>query len=138
MIDASILKVLARKCPNYHIVSERFAKGTFSVCTCKNCRFSVLGTNAARTKPERNCKPLLDRLIEDGMPIGYARVDAFGTCDAASFVPDDGSPLRLESERAVINLCRENSERAQQASQDSVLEQADENTGEGAYSDGQL
>lgn len=114
MIEASITKVLTRKCPNYHLVSQRLAKDTFSLCTCKKCRFSVLGTNVARTKPERTCKPLLDRLIEDGLPIGYARVDANGTCDAAQFVPEDNRDFRLESKRAVIELCKQNGGKAEE------------------------
>lgn len=125
MIEASITKVLQRKCPNYHRVSERFAKDTFSLCTCKKCRFSILGTDVSRTKPERTCKPLLDRLIEDGLPIGYARVDANGTCDAAQFVPEDNRDFRLESERAVLAMCRENAERAkgvQEASGQAAVE----------------
>lgn len=110
MIEAKITNVLSRKCPNYHLVSERFAKDTFSLCTCQKCRFSILGTNVARTKPERTCKPLLDRLMEDELPIGYARVDAYGTCDAARFVPEDNRDFRLQSELAVIRTCKENAE----------------------------
>lgn len=108
MIEAAITKVLMRKCPNWHLVSKRFAKETYSLCTCAKCRFSVLGTDISRTKPERTCKPLLDKLIDDGLPIGYARVDANGTCDAARFVPEDERDFRLESETAVIRMCRDN------------------------------
>lgn len=112
MIEAAVTKVLTRKCPNYHVVAERFAKYTFSLCTCSKCRFSLLGTNVTQTKPERTCKPLLDRLIEDKLPIGYARVDANGTCDAAQFIPEDNRDFRLKCERAVLKTCEENIQRA--------------------------
>lgn len=111
MIEHKITEVLRRKCPNYHIVTASLSKETFSLCTCAKCRFSILGTNVARTKPERTCKPLLDRLIEDELPIGYARVDCLGTCDRARFVPEDNSDFRLKSEQAVIETCKLNAER---------------------------
>ena len=111
MIEERITRVLQTKCPAYHLVSASLAKDTFSLCTCGKCRFSVLGTNVARTKPERTCKPLLDRLIEDDLPIGYARVDNLGTCDRARFVPEDNRDFRLQSETAVLKMCKRNGER---------------------------
>ena len=111
MIEHRITEVLQRKCPSYHTVPASIAKDAFSLCTCGKCRFSVLGTNVARTKPERTCKPLLDRLIEDGLPIGYARVDNLGTCDRARFEPEDNRDFRLQCETAVVKMCKRNGER---------------------------
>ena len=113
MIEHKITEVLQRKCPHYHLVPASIAKDTFSLCTCGKCRFSVLGTNVAKTKPERICKPLLDRLIEDGLPIGYARVDSLGTCDRAKFEPQDNRDFRLQSETAVMKICKKNGEPAE-------------------------
>ena len=113
MIDSKITEVLRRKCPNYHVVTASLAKETYSLCTCSKCRFSVLGTDVPRRKPERTCRPLLDRLIEDELPIGYARVDNLGTCDRARFEPEDNRDFRLQCEQAVVGMCKRNAERTE-------------------------
>lgn len=112
MIEAALMRVLMRKCPNYRVVSERFAKDTFSLCTCRRCEKSVLGMNVGRTRVERTCKPLLDRLIEDELPIGYAVVCENGTCDAASFIKEDNSKFRLEGEQMNRVVAKRNRDEA--------------------------
>lgn len=98
MIETSVLKVLSRLCPNYHLVSEKFAKGTYSLCTCAKCANRSLGKTSTG-KPERWCYPLYLRLRDEGLPIGYSRVDENGTCDAARFVPEDNTRFHLEGEK---------------------------------------
>lgn len=105
MITNDLLKLLARKVPNYHLVSPKFAKETFSLCTCSKCRFCLLGksygTPEKDGKPQRNCKRVFDELLELGEPTGHSLVAEYGTCDAARFIPQ--SYENLEAERVSPN-----------------------------------
>jgi len=77
MIDANILKALARTAPNYHLVSDGNARAS-TVCVCSRCSQAVHWKGK-----EWVCQPLLNRLERDEMPKGYAWVAANGTCDRA-------------------------------------------------------
>lgn len=102
MITNDLLKLLARKVPNYHLVSPKFAKETFSLCTCSKCRFCLLGksygTPEKDGKPQRNCKRVFDELLELGEPTGHSLVAEYGTCDAARFTPQSFDNFKLEAE----------------------------------------
>lgn len=103
MIDSHVLKILAKTAPNYHVVAERFAKDTFSVCTCAKCRNCLKGKTYGTPEKDgvtcRNCKRIMDALHNVGKDAaGYSRVDAYGTCDAAQFVKEDYSRFTLEGE----------------------------------------
>ena len=105
MIETHVLKILAKTAPNYHVVAERFAKDTFSVCTCAKCRNCLTGkTYGSPDKAGvtcRNCKRIMDALHNVGRDAaGYSRVDAFGTCDAAQFTREDYSHFTLEADAA--------------------------------------
>lgn len=104
MITNDLLKLLARKVPNYHLVSPKFAKETFSLCTCSKCRFCLLGksygTPEKDGKPQRNCKRVFDELLELGEPTGHSLVSEYGTCDAARFTPQSYDNFKLEAEIA--------------------------------------
>lgn len=107
MITNDLLKLLARKVPNYHLVSPKFAKETFSICTCSKCRFCLLGksygTPEKDGKPQRNCKRVFDELLELGEPTGHSLVAEYGTCDAARFTPQSYEDFQLEEERVNPN-----------------------------------
>lgn len=102
MITNDLLKLLARKVPNYHLVSPKFAKETFSLCTCSKCRFCLLGksygTPEKDGKPQRNCKRVFDELLELGEPTGHSLVAEYGTCDAARFTPQSYEDFQLEAD----------------------------------------
>lgn len=102
MITNDLLKLLARKVPNYHLVSPKFAKESFSLCTCSKCRFCLLGksygTPEKDGKPQRNCKRVFDELLELGEPTGHSLVAEYGTCDAARFSPQSYDNFQLEAE----------------------------------------
>ena len=102
MITNDLLKLLARKVPNYHLVSPKFAKDTFSLCTCSKCRFCLLGksygTPEKDGKHQRNCKRVFDELLELGEPTGHSLVSEYGTCDAARFTPQSFDNFKLEAE----------------------------------------
>ena len=104
MITNDLLKLLARKVPNYHLVSPKFAKETFSLCTCSKCRYCLLGksygTPEKDGKPQRNCKRVFDELLELGEPTGHSLVAEYGTCDAARFTPQSYDNFQLEAENA--------------------------------------
>lgn len=102
MIESKILNLLRRKVPNYHIVSERFAKGTLSICTCGKCKHCLKGTSYG--SPEKDgvqqwsCKRVFNDLMDMGC-YGHARVNEFGTCDAAQFIPEDYSKFAIEQQK---------------------------------------
>ena len=102
MIESKVLNLLRLRVPNYHIVSEKFAKGTFSLCTCGKCRNCLKGTSYAT--PEKDgvqqwsCKRVFDDLMKMGC-YGHARVNEFGTCDAAQFIPEDYTKFALEQQK---------------------------------------
>ena len=102
MITNDLLKLLARKVPNYHLVSPKFAKESLSLCTCSKCRFCLLGksygTPEKDGKPQRNCKRVFDELLELGEPTGHSLVAEYGTCDAARFTPQIFDNFQLEAE----------------------------------------
>ena len=102
MITNDLLKLLARKVPNYHLVSPKFAKETFSLCTCSKCRFCLLGksygTPEKDVNPQRNCKSVFDELLELGEPTGHSLVAENGTCDAARFTPQSYEDFQLEAD----------------------------------------
>lgn len=96
MIESSVLKVLERRTPNYHLVAEKFAKQTFSLCCCAKCQDSEL----MKVKGEcvhLVCQRVYERLKEIGAE-GHAIVSELGTCDAARFCKEDYSRFRLEAE----------------------------------------
>ena len=107
MITNDLLKLLARKVPNYRLVSPKFAKDSFSLCTCSKCRFCLLGksygTPEKDGKPQRNCKRVFDELLELGEPTGYSLVAEYGTCDAARFTPQSYENFQLEAESVTTN-----------------------------------
>lgn len=97
MIESSTLKLIMKAAPNYHLVSEKFARESFGVCTCGKCTNCVHGKTGA-SKARHECSGILKRLTFAGLPTGYAKVDEFGTCDAAKFIPEDYSNFKLEHE----------------------------------------
>lgn len=106
MIEASVLKLLQRAAPNYHLVAERFAKDTYSLCTCAKCANSVDGRHYGTPEKEgrrcRHCKRVADALHNDGRnAAGYAKVDEYGTCDAARFKPEDNGNFKLDGGKAI-------------------------------------
>lgn len=96
MIDCSTLALLTRRVPNYHLVSQSFLKGTFSVCNCAKCRHSDLAV--VKNSTHLVCGRVLEHLRETGAQTGLAIVAENGTCDAAQFTSEDWSKFRLEAE----------------------------------------
>lgn len=97
MIDSAVLKVLAKRTPNYHTVSPSIIKATFSVCNCARCRHHTLDRIGGETV-HGICQRVRERLEELGAS-GHAIVADNGTCDAAQFTPEDYSRFALEAEK---------------------------------------
>lgn len=76
MIDFQTLKLIQKTCPNYHVVARSSAKAS-SVCLCARCRRNAVVDGVT------HCRPLLDRLSQLDLPVGYSRVDMGATCDRA-------------------------------------------------------
>jgi hypothetical protein len=76
MIDYSILRVMQKTCPNYHVVSQGNSKKS-GVCVCSHCVKSRKGGDIT------HCGELMDRLRNLGHPVGHSRVDVNATCDRA-------------------------------------------------------
>jgi len=102
MIESKLLDLFGRKCPNYHLLAEKFAKQTFSICTCSKCRHCIAGKSYGG-KPQKTCKRMMDELLEVGAPIGYSLVAENGTCDAAQFTQEDYSNFVLKGQDAVTH-----------------------------------
>ena len=117
MIEASVLKMLQRAAPNYHLVSARYAKDAYSVCTCAKCANCLCGREYGTPQKEgrvcRNCKRVMDALHTAGRDAaGYSKVDAYGTCDAARFKPEDNSHFKLDGGRLHTAEFRDEEEQA--------------------------
>lgn len=96
MVDGNILRLMAKTCPNYHVVANTAAKVT-SVCPCSRCT-RRMGVGRATF-----CGELYERLKALDYPVGYSRVDVAATCDRAvdqqmtlpfSDAPDGGGEVR--------------------------------------------
>lgn len=96
MVDGNILRLMAKTCPNYHVVANTAAKVT-SVCPCSRC------TRRKSIHSATVCGELYERLDAMGYPVGYSRVDVAATCDRAldqhmtlpfADAPDGGGEVR--------------------------------------------
>jgi len=96
MIDSTILKLMTRRVPNYHLVREAFLRGSLSVCNCARCRHSDL--KQVKNSMHLVCGRVLEYLREAGAADGIAIVAENGTCDAAQFVSEDYTNFRLEQD----------------------------------------
>lgn len=79
--------MLARRVPNYHLLSPGIARDSLSVCPCVRCAH-------CSGNPALDGRLVCDRvagLCEEG----YAIVAANGTCDRAEFRKDGGGDLSL-------------------------------------------
>lgn len=92
MISGEIVRLLARRVPNYHCVAASFAKATDSLCTCAACKHRKQGGG------NLYCGRVYERLA-DYAAEGHAIVNRFATCDAAQFAPEDYTNFQLEAER---------------------------------------
>lgn len=97
MITSEIVRLLARKVPNYHVCSAKFVKGHFSICPCAACESSVKGKSVGG-KVQYSCGRVIKDLAELEA-IGHALVSALGTCDAAKFVQEKFDDFKLEGVR---------------------------------------
>ena len=102
MIESKVLNLLRLRVPNYHIVSEKFANGNFSICTCGKCRnclkMTSYGTTEKDGEQQLYCEWVYNDLMKMGC-YGHARVNEFGTCDAAQFIPEDYSKFAIEQQK---------------------------------------
>ena len=90
MILGSTLKILAKGCPNYHLVGAALAKSSLSVCCCKHCEHSFDSTNF-----HLMCDRVSGKLTEEDM--GHAIVAWNGTCDRAEFEQCECRDFKLEA-----------------------------------------
>ena len=97
MITSEIVRLLARKVPNYHVCSAKFVKGRFSICPCASCESSIKGKSVGG-KVQYSCGRVIKDLAELEA-IGHALVSALGTCDAAKFVQEKFDDFKLEGEK---------------------------------------
>ena len=97
MVSAEIIGILSRRVPNYHIVSPKFAKGSFSVCPCGACQHSLTGRTPKGAK-QYMCGRVYGDFVKMDC-VGNAVVSAYGTCDAAKFSPVNYELFRLEGEK---------------------------------------
>lgn len=89
MIPGNIIHILARQVPNYHLVAQRIARSSLSVCACRNCKYGV--DNGKLFDGKLFC----DRVFPLFIDKGYALVAENGTCDRAEFRKDDGTDIVL-------------------------------------------
>lgn len=95
MITSEVLRILARGCPNYHLVSARFVKDHFSICPCAAC------ASCDKQGGNRVCSRVAADMKALGCD-GHAIVNALGTCDAARFVQKKFDDFKLEAERVKL------------------------------------
>lgn len=98
MITAEILRILARRCPNYHILAAKFVKGHMSVCSCAACQFSINLSKNPNAPKSLACARVIDDMIALKCS-GHALVSIFGTCDAARFSQEKYDNFHLEGDR---------------------------------------
>lgn len=96
MISAELINLLRRRVPNYHLLSPKFVKGSFSVCPCGACKHVIKGKSCGGVR-QYNCSRVMDDCQRLGC-VGNSLVSAYGTCDAANFVPEKWEVFKLESE----------------------------------------
>lgn len=99
MITYEVLRLLERRCPNYHTCSPKFIKGTFSICPCAACENSL--TKSTEQNGKQKIQYFCGRVHEDLKKMGregLALVSVYGTCDAAKFVPERYDTFKLEGE----------------------------------------
>ena len=97
MISAELINLLRRRVPNYHVLSPKFVKGSFSVCPCAACRSVIKGKSCGGVR-QYNCSRVMDD-CQRLCCIGNSLVAAYGTCDAAYFVPEKWDDFKLEGEK---------------------------------------
>lgn len=93
MIPGNIIHILARQVPNYHLVAQRIARSSLSVCACRNCKYGVLGDDKLF-----DGKLVCTRVFQLFIDKGYALVAENGTCDRAEFRKDDGTDIVLRND----------------------------------------
>lgn len=99
MIEGAIIKLLAKRVPNYHLVSPKYGRDTYSLCTCPKCKHSkIRAPEGDSVKGKRFCGLVLRHLIALGQPEGHALVAENGTCDASVFEKEDYTDFSLQSE----------------------------------------
>lgn len=97
MISAELINLLRRRVPNYHVLSPAFVKGCFSICPCAACQSVLKGKSYGGVR-QYNCSRVMDDCQRLGC-IGNSLVAAYGTCDAAHFVPEKWDDFKLEVEK---------------------------------------
>lgn len=99
MITSEIIRLLSRRCPNYHILASKFIKGHLSVCPCAACRNCIRrhGTTGM-SFATYFCGRVLDDMIAMKCA-GHAVVAGNGTCDAAEFIQERYDDFSLEGDR---------------------------------------
>lgn len=97
MISAELINLLRRRVPNYHVLSPKFVKGCFSVCPCAACQFVIKGKSYGGVR-QYTCSRVMDDCQRLGC-IDNSLVAAYGTCDAARFVPEKWDGFKLEGEK---------------------------------------
>ena len=96
MISAELINLLRRRVPNYHLLSPKFVKGCFTVCPCGACKHVLKGKSYGGVR-QYTCSLVMDDCQKMGC-IGNSLVSAYGTCDAANFVPEKWENFKLEGE----------------------------------------
>lgn len=92
MVDYTVLKIISKCAPNYHITAARRAS---SVCTCRACKMSEMKNVGGKT--HLVCEPIYNALKKVGAAEGYSIVAENATCDAAMFTPCDMQGFKLEN-----------------------------------------
>lgn len=119
MITSDILKLLGRRVPNYHLLSQRFIRGSVSTCPCAACRHCIRRHGTSATGFSTYFCGLVLRDFTEMKCAGHAVVAGNGTCDAAEFVQEKYDNFTLEGEsRTTPETDRKETENVQVQSQE--------------------
>lgn len=109
MIDGSIVKFLAKRVPNYHVLDAEFARKSETIPLCAKCQFCTKGRTQGR--PVRGDDGAVEAVIDRAQHVclrvrdaygAHAVVAANGTCDAGKLRHDEHDYSNFQLESATI------------------------------------